>query len=107
MANQGASLEDFREYRSICTDDEWSEEHLEIISSRKDIDKRCEFLAEEKMQEKLFDTIWEQKDKLSLVNKYGFALKDEYSEQILDFYSEYVSMLADAACNQHIFDQGR
>lgn len=100
LANQGASLEDFRAYRAMCTDKEWSEERLKIIGFRKDIDKRCEFLADEKMQEKLFDTIWAQKDKLRLVNKYGFALADKYSEQILDFYSEFVSRLADAACNR-------
>ncbi len=105
FANQGASLEDFRSYRAMCTAEEWSEDRLKIIVSRKDIDKRCELLAEEKMHDKLFDTIWEQKDKLSLVNKYGLALTEEYSEQILGFYSELVSRLAETACNRSRYDE--
>lgn len=105
LANQGASLEDYRKYRSMCSEEEWSEERLRIIDSRKNIDKKCEFLADEKMQEKLFDTIWEQKDKLSLVNKYGFALTDDYSGQILDFYTEFVSGLAEVACNRSRYDE--
>ena len=102
---QGSSLDDYREYRSMCTKEEWSEERLRIIVSRKDIDKRCELLADESMKEKLFETIWEQKDKLNLVNKYGFALMDDYSEQILDFYAKYVSKLAEVACNRSRYDE--
>lgn len=105
LANDGASLEDYRAYRAMCTKGEWTEERLKIIGSRKDIDKRCEFLADENMQEKLFDIIWKQKDKLNLVNKYGFSLADKYSEQILDFYSEFVSSLAKVACNRSRYDE--
>ena len=105
LAYQGASLEDFREYRSMCNDEEWSEDRLKIIDSRTEVDDRCEFLVEEKMQKELFDTIWKQKDKLSLLNKYGFALGDDYSEEILDFYSEFVSELAEAACNRARYDE--
>lgn len=105
LANQGASIEDYKTYRAMCSDEEWTEECLKIIDSRKDIDKRCEFLAEEKMKEKLFSTIWEQKNKLGLVNKYCFALADEYSEEILGFYATFVSGLAEAACNRSRYDE--
>ena len=57
------------------------------------------------MQKELFDTIWKQKDKLSLLNKYGFALGDDYYKEILDFYSEFVSELAEAACNRARYDE--
>ena len=65
LINQGAPLEDYRAYRAMCNDEEWLEERLKIIESRNNVDKRCELLAEEKMYDKLFDTIWEQKDKIS------------------------------------------
>ena len=105
LINQGAPLEDYRAYRAMCNDEEWLEERLKIIESRNNVDKRCELLAEEKMYDKLFDTIWEQKDKLGLVNKYGFALEGDYSEHILDFYTEFVSGLAESACNRSRYDE--
>ena len=105
LINQGAPLEDYRAYRAMCNDEEWLEERLKIIESRNNVDKRCELLAEEKMYDKLFDTIWEQKDKLGLMNKYGFALEGDYSEHILDFYAEFVSGLAESACNRSRYDE--
>lgn len=105
LINQGAPLEDYRAYRAMCNDEEWLEERLKIIESRNNVDKRCELLAEEKMYDKLFDTIWEQKDKLGLMNKYGFALEGDYSEHILDFYAEFVSGLAEYACNRSRYDE--
>ncbi len=80
-------------------------ERLRIIDSRNDIDKRCELLADENMQKELFDTIWDQNEKLILINKYGFALSEAYSEAILDFYSAFVSKLAEAACNRSRYDE--
>ena len=104
LTNQCADIEDYRAYRAMCTEQEWLEERLRIIASRKDVDRRCELFAEEKMAKELFDTIWGQKDKLELVNKYGFALLEDYSGQILDFYSEYVTGLAEVACNRSRYD---
>ena len=45
------------------------------------------------------------KEALTLVNKYGFVMSDEYSERILDFYSEYVTGLAEVACNRSRYDE--
>ena len=38
LAYQGASLDDFRKYRTMCTDKEWSEDRLKIIDSRAEAD---------------------------------------------------------------------
>ena len=107
LANQSASLEDFKAYRALCTPKEWTEERLKIIGTRESIDKRCEFLAEEKMQKELFNTIREQKNRINLLNKYGFALADSYSAEVLDYYSQFVSELAEYACNRSRYDELR
>lgn len=104
LTNRNASLEDIHEYRKMCEPKEWEEERLKIIKSRKDIDKKCELLAEEKLLEQLFDIIWSQKDKLSLINKYGIVLSEKYSEPILDFYNQHVSELAEDARNRSAYD---
>ena len=107
LANQSASLEDFKAYRALCTSKEWTEERVKIIESRESIDKRCEFFAEEQMQKELFDTIREQQNKLNLLNKYGFALEDSYSAEVLDYYSHFVSELAEYACNRSRYEELR
>ena len=107
LANQSASLEDFKAYHSLCTSDEWAKERVKIIESRESIDKKCEFLAEEKMQTELFNTIREQKDRINLLNKYGFALEESYSSEVLEYYSEFVSELAKYACNRSRYDELR
>ncbi len=105
LSNQCASLEEYRLYRDMCTDEEWKDERISIIASRESVDKKCEFLADEGMQRELFNIIWGQKDKLELVNKYGFAMAEGYSGEILEFYSEYVSELAEYACNRARYDE--
>lgn len=107
LANQSASLEDFKAYHSLCTSDEWAKERVKIIESRESIDRKCEFLAEEKMQTELFNTIREQKNKINLLNKYGFALEDLYSAKVLDYYSQFVTDLAKYACNRSRYDELR
>ena len=107
LANQSASLEDFKAYHSLCTSDEWAKERVKIIESRESIDKKCEFLAEEKMQTELFNTIREQKDRINFLNKYGFALEESYSSEVLEYYSEFVSELAKYACNRSRYDELR
>lgn len=88
----------------MCTKKEWTSERRLIIDSRRDVDKKCEMLADEKMLDELFNTIWSQKDKLKLVNKYGVLLADIYSREVLEFYSSYVTMLAENACNRSRYD---
>ena len=81
------------------------EERTELIYSRTDTDKRCELLAEEKMLPELFDEISKQSKKLSLFNKYGFLLVENYSEPILKEYCDYVSSVADYARNRSSYDE--
>lgn len=105
LADEGTSIEEYRIYRQLCSDEEWKNERLTIIRSRKNIEKKCDLLAEEKMYGKLFELIWGQKEKLHLVDKYGFLLADEHSEQILGFYSEVTSKLAERACNRARYNE--
>ena len=101
---QNASLDEYKAYRDMCTNKEWLKERRRIIDSRESIEKKCEFLAEEKMLDELFNTIWEQEPKLELINKYGFLLAEKYSAEILDYYSQYISDLAEVACNRSRYD---
>lgn len=102
--NQNASIEDIKAYHEMCGVKEWKEERLKLIESRKFIDKKCELLIEEKMFEQLFDVIWAQKDKLSLINRYGFLLPEKYSGLILDFYSQFVSGLVAGARSRSAYE---
>lgn len=104
FTNQNASIEDIKAYHEMCGVKEWKEERLKLIESRKFIDKKCELLIEEKMFEQLFDVIWAQKDKLSLINRYGFLLPAKYSGSILDFYSQFVSGLVAGARSRSAYE---
>lgn len=105
FSNQSATLKDYKAYKDMCSDEEWTEERNKLIRSRESIEKKCELLANEKMMDGLFKIIWAQKNKLSLINKYGFLLAGDYSEYILDYYSRFVSELAEAACNRSRYDE--
>lgn len=100
LCYQDITLDEYRSYRNMCTPKEWIGERKRIIESRENVDKKCEILAEENMPDELFNTIWRSNNKIELVNKYGFLLADRYSGEILNFYSQYVSMLAENACNR-------
>ena len=105
LSYQPATIDEVRDYRNMCSDAEWVEERTELIYSRVDTDKRCELLAEEKMLPELFDEISKQNKKLSLINKYGFLLVENYSEPILQEYCDYVSSAADYARNRSSYDE--
>ena len=105
IANPVVTIDEFRAYRRMCSKEEWEKDKIKIISSKKSVEKKCELLAEERMFDNLFKHIWEQKDKLSLVNKYGIVLSELYSKEILDFYTDYVSELAQYACNRSRYDE--
>ena len=100
-----ASIDEFRKYREMCSEEEWLAQRKSLIDSKKDIDKKCALLAEENLLDELFKIIWNQKDKLKLVNKYGFLLASVYSNQILDFYKDHTSKLAEAACNRSRYEE--
>ena len=100
-----ASIDEFRKYREMCSEEEWLAQRKSLIDSKKDIDKKCALLAEENLLDELFKIIWNQKDKLKLVNKYGFLMAREYSDKILDFYKDYTSRLAEAACNRSRYEE--
>jgi len=105
LSYQLSTIDDFRRCRDMYSKEAWSEERKELIKSRHDAAKRCELLAEEKMLPELFDEISKQKNKLSLYNKYGFLLADDYSEPILQEYCSYVSSVADYARNRAHYDE--
>ena len=105
LAYQLSTIEDFRGYRKMCSEDEWEKEKTVLIKSRSDIAKRCELLAEEEMKPDLFGLIFEQKNRLNYLNKYGFLLAEEYSGPILQEYFTYVSGIAENARNRSAYDE--
>ncbi len=100
LLNPSATVDDFRKYRELCTEEEWRQERDVLIESRKDKEKRCEFLAEEKMLPELYELISGSEEPFTLLNKYGFLLADNYSEAILEKYREFVKDLAENARNR-------
>lgn len=105
LAYQLSTMEEFRSYRKMCSEDEWEKEKTVLIRSRSDIAKRCELLAEERMKPDLFELIFEQKNRLNYLNKYGFLLAEEYSGPILQEYFSYVSNIAEHARNRSAYDE--
>ena len=89
----------------MCTGEEWGKERVILINSRKDPEKRCELLAEEKMLPELFKEISFQGEKLHLFNRYGYLLMESYSEPILQEYFKYVSSAAEYARNRSSYDE--
>ena len=53
----------------------------------------------------LYDVISHAEQKLSLINKYGFLLAVQYSEQVLEMYRDYVKTLAVNARNRSSYDE--
>ena len=98
LTYQLSTMEDFRGYRKMCSDDEWEKEKTVLIKSRRDIAKRCELLAEDEL-------IFKQKNRLNYINKYGFLLAEEYSGPILQEYFTYVSGIAENARNRSAYDE--
>ena len=104
LAYQFSTIEDFRDYRKMCSDDEWEKEKSVLIKSRSDIARQCELLAEERMKPDLFELIFKQENRLNYLNKYGFLLAEEYSGPILQEYFAYVSNIAEHARNRSAYD---
>ena len=105
LAYQLSTIEDFRGYRKMCSEDEWEKEKSILIKSRSDTARQCELLAEERMKPDLFELIFEQKNRLNYLNKYGFLLAEEYSGPILQEYCTYVSGIAENARNRSAYDE--
>lgn len=105
LLNQMATVEDFRAYREMSSEEEWLQERNRLIESRRDVEKRCEFLAEEKMIPELYEVISNADQRLSLINKYGFLLAAQYSEHILEMYRDHVKVLAENARNRSSYDE--
>lgn len=105
LAYQLSTMEEFRSYRKMCSDDEWEKEKTVLIKSRSDTARQCELLAEERMKPDLFELIFEQKNRLNYLNKYGFLLAEEYSGPILQEYFSYVSNIAEHARNRSAYDE--
>ena len=100
-----ATMDEFRKYREMCSENEWLKQRRNLIDSKEDIEIKCSLLAEESLLDDLYETILNQKDKLALVNKYGFLLAEKYSGYILEFYRKHVIKLADVACNRSRYDE--
>ena len=105
LTYQLSTMEDFRGYRKMCSEDEWEKEKTVLIKSRSDTARQCELLAEERMKPDLFELIFEQKNRLNYLNKYGFLLAEEYSGPILQEYFSYVSNIAEHARNRSAYDE--
>ncbi len=97
-------IKDYRKYRSMCSDEEWNEEKYVLFDSRRDVDERCRLIVDEKMYDLLFQTIWAERDKLALVDRYGILFPESHHSEVLGFYSEYLEELALAARNSSRYD---
>ena len=104
LAYQLSTIEDFRGYRKMCSEDEWEKEKSVLIKSRSDVSRQCELYAEEGMKPDLYELIFTQENKLNYLNKYGFLLAEEYSGPILQEYFAYVSGIAEHARNRSAYD---
>lgn len=105
LSYQPAASEEFREYRALCTEEEWPSERKILIASRARASQRCELLAEEKMLPELYEEILKEGGELQYFNKYGFLLAEMYGEQILNVYKDYVILLADDARSRTAYDE--
>ena len=105
LAYQLSTMEEFRSYRKMCSDDEWEKEKSILIKSRSDVSRQCELLAEEGMKPDLFKLIFQQENRLNYLNKYGFLLAEEYAGPILQEYFAYVSGIAEHARNRSAYDE--
>ena len=105
LAYQLSTMEEFRGYRKMCSDDEWEKEKSILIKSRGDVSRQCELLAEEGMKPDLFKLIFQQENRLNYLNKYGFLLAEEYAGPILQEYFAYVSGIAEHARNRSAYDE--
>ena len=105
MTLQTCSLEDFRAYRNMCSREEWEKERSQIIESRENTEEKCGLLAEENMPEDLCQLIFEQKDIIRYLDKYGFLLADLYPDRILEQYETYVCDMAEGARNRARYDE--
>ena len=104
LSYQMSTVDDFKEYRNLCTEEEWLRERENLIQSRVAPESRCELFAEERMLPELYSCIITQNDRLALFNLYGFLLAEDYAEPILAEYREYVSNVAENARNRAIYD---
>ena len=104
LSYQMSTVDDFKEYRNLCTEEEWLRERENLIQSRVAPETRCELFAEERMLPELYSCIITQNDRLALFNLYGFLLAEDYAEPILAEYREYVSNVAENARNRAIYD---
>ena len=104
LSYQMSTVDDFKEYRNLCTEEEWRQERENLIQSRVAPESRCELFAEERMLPELYSCIITQNDRLALFNLYGFLLAEDYAEPILAEYREYVSIVAENARNRATYD---
>jgi len=97
-----SSIEDFRNYRGMCSAEEWETDRDHIIDFQYDTSRKCMLLVEEKLYDRLFDIIMKDKhgEQIKYLNQYGFLLGEDYSEEILAVYQKYVSELASYARNR-------
>ena len=105
MTLQTWSMEEYRAYRNLCGREEWEKERSQIIGSRESAEQKCSLLAEEDLPEDLCQLIFEQKDIIRYLDKYGFLLADLYPDRILEQYETYVCEMAEGARNRAWYDE--
>ena len=100
------SLDDFRNYRRLCSAEEWKRERIKLIEAQNDNGRKCQLLAEEQLYDELFRLIMQenQERQIDHLNQFGFLLAEDYSEEILSVYREYVSQLASYARNRTSYE---
>lgn len=93
------NLDAFREIRGLCSEEEWPKLRDRMINSVKFKERKCALLAEEKLNDRLYALIAEEQE-ISLLDRYGFLLADDYGTEILMAYEKYVSEVASTVRNE-------
>lgn len=104
VKSQYTGINEYRELKKACTSEEWQKKRMRIISTKSDINLRCEMLADEKLISLLYKTVADSKS-IDLLNKYGFLFVEDYSTEILETYKSYVIRLAEDACNRRRYEE--
>jgi len=93
------NLDDFKEIRGLCGEEEWPKFRDRMICSVKSKEKKCALLAEEKLKDQLYALIAEGQE-ISLLDRYGFLLADAHGTEILKAYEKYVCEVASTVRNE-------
>ncbi len=93
------SVDDFLSVKKLCTEAGWPEYRDRMIDAVDSREMKEELYAEECLTEPLYAMVFEKPD-IPQLDKFGFLLADEHSEEILEIYRKYVESIAETVRNR-------